>query len=69
MSFILNSRSQTVHRAGTQDKRCRLQQANPENIMGFPSLEEALEYFSGAKKSRLCPYCFPGDAKEPDVDD
>lgn len=64
--FILNFRSRTAHRADSGDKRCQLQRLNPENAMEFSSLEEALAYFSGTDRVKLCPYCLAKNAKGPD---
>lgn len=66
MSYILNLRSRTVHRAASRDNRCQLQRLNPENALEFSSPEEALNYFSGPDRARRCPYCLPQREKNPD---
>jgi len=64
MTYILNARSKTVHRADSTHRRCSLQQLDPENAMEFDSLEEALSYFPGARV-KLCPFCLNTSRKMP----
>ena len=66
MTFILNTRSRTVHRSDSPSKRCQLRRLNPENAMEFPSPEEALRYLSAAK---LCPFCLHEYIKKPGWDE
>ena len=65
MSFLLNTRSRTVHRSDSTDKRCQLRRLNPENAMEFSSPEAALSYFTEIAPARLCPFCLAACKKGP----
>ena len=69
MSFLLNTRSRTVHCSASTDKRCQLRRMNPENVMEFPSPEAALSYFAEIAPARLCPFCLTDYIKNPDEDE
>ena len=65
MSFVLNTRSRTVHRRDSEDKRCQLKRLNPENALEFSTVEDALCYLSGAASVKICPFCLTKHTKEP----
>ena len=69
MLYILNTRSRTIHRSDTTDKRCQLRLMNPENAMEFSSPEDAIRYFSDIAPIRTCPFCLSEYTKMPDADE
>ena len=69
MSFILNTRSRTVHRRDSTDKRCQLKRLNPENALEFSAVDDALRYLSEPAAVKICPFCLAKHTERPEGDE